>query len=157
MLKVWSFVRISLHIHVHAHLYSITCYMLNIHICTSLHLHVNNMYCISSNRRPGVYFLRDSADPAFKRGRRLFSCPRPPTLSSARRGQNSLQFVRPYGKPRERQAHSIAFNLKDTSKYLFCAIGVAVGEVQLSPFESTAWCTWTTCHAPKLVLGRPSI
>ena len=29
------------------------------------------IYRISSNRRPGVYFLRDSADPAFKRGRRL--------------------------------------------------------------------------------------
>ena len=30
-------------------------------------------YRISSNRRPGVYFLRDFADPAFKRGRRLFT------------------------------------------------------------------------------------
>ena len=29
------------------------------------------LYRISSNRGPGVYFLRDSADPAFKRGRRL--------------------------------------------------------------------------------------
>ena len=29
------------------------------------------MHRISSNRRPGVYFLCDSADPAFKRGRRL--------------------------------------------------------------------------------------
>ena len=28
-------------------------------------------YRISSNRHPGVYFLRDSADPAFKRGRHL--------------------------------------------------------------------------------------
>ena len=28
-------------------------------------------YHIPSNRRPGVYFFRDSADPAFKRGRRL--------------------------------------------------------------------------------------
>jgi len=39
--------------------------------------------------------------------------------------------VQPYGKPRERQVHSRAFNMKDTSKHLFCAIGVAVGEVQL--------------------------
>jgi len=29
------------------------------------------MYRISSNRRPSVYFLHDSADAAFKRGRRL--------------------------------------------------------------------------------------
>ena len=96
------------------------------------------MYRISSNRRPGVYF---SADPA---GRRLngagvyllhVSCPRPPTLRSARQGLNLLQFVRPYGKPRERQAHSIAFYWKDRSKHLFCAIGVAVYEVQLSPLS----------------------
>ena len=25
------------------------------------------------------------------------------------------------------------------------------------PFESTARCTWTTCHAPKLVPGRPGV
>ena len=97
------------------------------------------MYHISLNRRPGVYFLCDFADLAFKRGRRLFtsriSCPRPPTLCSARQGRNSLQFMRPYGKPRERQAHSIAFYLKDTSKHLFCAIEVAVGKVQLSPLS----------------------
>ena len=29
------------------------------------------MYCISSTRRPGVYILHDSADPAFKRGQHL--------------------------------------------------------------------------------------
>ena len=56
-----------------------------------------------------------------------------PHPHSSRRGRNSLQFGQPYGKPRERQAHSIAFNLKDTSKHLFCAIGVLVGEVQLAP------------------------
>ena len=68
----------------------------------------------------------------FKRGRRLFThIFLAHALRSARRGRNSLQFVRPYGKPRERQAHSIAFNLKDTSKHLFCAIGVAVGEGQV--------------------------
>ena len=87
---------------------------------------------ISSNRRPGVYFLRDFADPAFIYSRFL---PRPPTLRSAHKGRNSLQLVRPYGKPRERQAHSRAFNVKDTSKHLFCAIGVAVGEVQLEPLS----------------------
>ena len=64
-------------------------------------------------------------DPVFKRGRRLFtlriSCPRPPTLRSTRQGRNSLQFVASY--------------LKDTSQHLFCAIGVAVGEVQQSPLS----------------------
>ena len=97
-------------------------------------------YHISSNRRPGVYFLHDSGGPAFKQGRCLnapafishISCPRPPTLHRARRCRNSLQFVRPYGKPREQQAHSIVI---DTSKHLFCAIGVAVREVQLSPLS----------------------
>ena len=29
-------------------------------------------YCISWNKRPGVYFLKDPWTPAFKRGRRLF-------------------------------------------------------------------------------------
>ena len=78
---------------------------------------------------------RTGTRPAFKRNQRLFtsriSCPRPPTLRSSRQGQNSLQFVRLYGKPRERQAHSIAFYLKDTSKHLSCVIR-AVGEVQRS-------------------------
>ena len=46
-----------------------------------------------------------------------------------------LRQLLPTGKPRERQAHSIAFNLKDTSKHLFCAIGVPVGEVQLAPLS----------------------
>ena len=122
------------------------------------------MYCISSNRRPGIYFLRNSADPVFKRawhfkwGQCLFSsrisCPRPPTLHSARRDWNSLQFVRLYGKPRERRAHSIAFNLKDTSKYLFCAIGVAVSEVQLSP--SSLLCGARGLHATPPSWYRPT-
>ena len=93
------------------------------HTCTYVYT-----YCISSNRRPSVYFLCDSADPVFKQGRRLFtsriSCPRPPMLRSARQGRNSLQFVLLYkppgttstagrgSKPRERQAHLIAFYLK---------------------------------------------
>ena len=46
-----------------------------------------------------------------------------------------LRQLLPTGKPRERQAHSIAFNLKDTSKHLFCATGVPVGEVQLAPLS----------------------
>jgi len=32
----------------------------------------------------------------------------------------------------------LTFYLKDTSKYLFCAIGEAVGEVQLSPLSLRA-------------------
>ena len=111
-------------------------------------------YRISSNRRPGVYFLRDSADPAFKQGRRLLSarisCPRPPTLLA--HAEVEITSVR--ATVRERQAQSIAFNLKDTSKHLFCAIGVAVGEVQLSPLSLPPGAQ-TTCHAPKLVPGRP--
>ena len=59
----------------------------------------------------------------------------------------SSEFVPPYGKPRERQAHSIAFNLKDASKHHFCALEVAVGEVQLAPFSLPRG----TCHAPNLV------
>jgi len=92
-----------------------------------------------------------------ERANLVMSTGRPPTLRSAHRGQ----FVRPCGKPRERQTHSIAFNLKDTlkhrMKHLFCAIGVAVGEVQLIPFEFTAQCAWTTYHAPKLVPGRHGV
>ena len=68
--------------------------------CTHTYVYT---YRISLNRRPGVYFLRDSADPVFKQGRRLFtshiSCPRPPTLCSARQGRNSLQFVLLYKPP----------------------------------------------------------
>ena len=92
-------------------------------------------YRISSNRHAGIYFLHDSGDPAFKQGRCLngagvyftYFLPHPPTLRRACQCQNSLQFVRPYGKPRERQAH--------TSKHLFCAIRVAVRGVQLSPLS----------------------
>ena len=54
------------YIHVHSvnvlYMYSLS---------TSGNQHCIYIYRISSNRRPGVYFLRDSADPAFKRGRRL--------------------------------------------------------------------------------------
>ena len=38
---------------------------------TNIPIQFITMYRISSNRRPGVYFLRDSVDPAFKQGRRL--------------------------------------------------------------------------------------
>ena len=77
------------------------------------------MYRISSN---SVYFFRDSAD------RRIcISCPRPPTLGSARRGRSVRATVW------QAKGAIVTLNLKDTSKHLFCAIGVPVGEVQLAP------------------------
>ena len=44
---------------------------------------------------------------------------------------------------------------QDTSKHLYCAIGVPVAKVQLVP--SLPRGARTSCHAPKLVLGEPYI
>ena len=124
-------------------------------------------YRISSNRRPGVYFLRDSADPAFKRGRRLFYF---------------TYFLPTPGTHPRYVAHAeveIHFSSCDRMaiKGVTGTLSSLLLEVHLEasllchrrssrwssviPFGygtgSTARCTWTTCHAPKLVRGRPGV
>ena len=123
-------------------------------------------YRISSNRRPGVYFLRDSADPAFKRGRRL----------------NGAAFILlhvflAHAHPRYVAHAEVEIHFSSCDRMAIKGVTGTLSSLLLEvhlevsllchrrsswwssaiPFESTARCTWTTCHAPKLVPGRPGV